>query len=198
MHKRSGFTIIEVIVTAAIAAVIVLAVGKFSNTISNVAVVLNNKLQTSQDLDQIFQVIVIELRSISQSSVGGYPIESASTSSLTFFSDIDRDGLFERVRYFLATSTLRKGVVRPTGTPLAYVTSTEIVTSVIPNIIPTGNLFSYYGDMATSTTNPLSSPIDVSAIRIVRMSLTADVSTSTSPKPTTMDATITIRNLRSN
>jgi prepilin-type N-terminal cleavage/methylation domain-containing protein len=196
--RQSGFTIFEVIVTAAIAAVIVLAVGKFSDTISGVGTLLHNKLQTSQDLEQVFQTVVIEIRSISQSSLGGYPIESASTSSLVFFSDINRDGSFERVRYFLATSTLRKGVVTPAGNPLAYVTSTEIVTSVIPNIVPGGNLFSYYGSVATSTMTPLPSPIDVAAIRIVKMSLTADVSTSTSPRPTTMDATITIRNLRSN
>src|SRR3989338_1809351 len=197
-RERAGFTLFEVLLAIGISAVIVLAVGKFSDTISGVGVLLNNKLQTSQDLEQAFQVITTDIRSISPSSNGAYPIEAASTSSFVFFSDINRDGLYDRVRYFLATSTLRKGVVKPSGSPLGDPTSTEIITSVIPNIVPGGNLFQYYGASATGTANPLPSPIDVSSVRIVKMALTADTSTSTSPRPTTMEATITIRNLRSN
>ncbi|MEK7094141.1 MAG: hypothetical protein AAB903_02245, partial [Patescibacteria group bacterium] len=126
-------------------------------------------------------------------------LESASTSSIVFYSDVERDGAMERVRYYFGTSTLQKGVTEPTSsTPPLYVTSTEAIKITVPYVKVGSSSFQYFGASATSTMVPLSSPIDVSMVRFMRVSLTADVSTSSAPRPITFSNIITIRNLRSN
>src|SRR3989344_1148360 len=118
-----GFTLIEAVLAVGISVSIIFAVASFRNNLDSLNKFLNSELQSRQDIDPTLQLMARELRSAGPSSLGGYPIESAGTSTLVFYSDIDRDGIFERVRYFLGTNVIRKGVVEPTGNPLVYSTS---------------------------------------------------------------------------
>jgi type II secretory pathway component PulJ len=199
MKKRSGLTLLEVVLSIGLTALIVIVLSKFSSTVTSVGTVINQRLQVQQDLEQTIQVMTTEIRSAGPSASGGYPLESAASSSFIFFSDVERDGVMERVRYYFGTSTLQKGVVEPSSsTPPIYVSSTEIVKAVIPNVIIGSSSFQYFGSSATSTAAPLTSPVDIAAVRFMRISISADVSTSSAPKPITFSNTITIRNLRSN
>ncbi|MFH1246360.1 MAG: type II secretion system protein [Candidatus Liptonbacteria bacterium] len=196
--KQRGFTLIEVLIATALAAIIVLAIGKFSSTISSIGTVLNGSLQVNQDLQAATRALVTDIRSIQPSSLGGYPIEQASTSSFAFYSDVDQDGLAEWINYYATTSTLEEGIIKPTGDPLQYATSTEVKKIIVPNLKPGTGIFQYFGSSYAGTSTPLASPVDISEIRVVQISLTADISTSTAPKPFTYNSIITIRNLRSN
>jgi prepilin-type N-terminal cleavage/methylation domain-containing protein len=196
--SRSGFTLFEVIIAIALSSIIVLGIGKFSNSISSVGVLINNELQADHDIQLAFRDIVSEIRSMEPSGAGAYPLETATTSSIVFYSDIDQDGIPERVRYTMATSSFQKGVIRPTGNPLTYPTSTEVVTTVAPSIIRSSSTFDYFDSSYTGTQTPLASPVSILAVRVVRVNLVAEVSTSTAPRPLILSNTITIRNLRSN
>lgn len=196
--KLAGFTFIEVVIVIAIFAVIFTAIASFSQNTNLLSNLINKSLQAEQDLRQTFQILVTEIRSAGPSSLGAYSIESAATSSLTFFSDIDEDGIFERVRYFVGTSTLRKGVIKPTGNPLVYATSSEILKTTVNYLLIATSTFEYYDANYTGSEAPLSAPIDVTKIRIVKVTVTADVNPGVAPKPVTFTNTITVRNLRSN
>lgn len=202
MHaSRNGFTLLEIIIALGITAVIVLAIGKFSNSISNIGVVINSSLQSNQDLTLAFRTVTTDIRSMGPGSNGAYPIDSVSSSSLTFYSDIDQDGVFEKVRYYITTSTFQKTVTEPTGNPLAYATSSAVTTIIIPALIVSTSspTFTYFDSSYTGgATGTLSGTIISSDIRVVTVRLTADTSTSTAPRPVTFTNTITIRNLRSN
>ncbi len=199
MNKRSGISLFEIIISVGLTAIIVMVLSRFSGTVSSIGTVINQRLQVQQDLEQALQGMVTEIRSAGPSAFGGYTLESASTSSIVFYSDVERDGAMERVRYYFGTSTLQKGVTEPTSsTPPLYVTSTEAIKITVPYVKVGSSSFQYFGASATSTMVPLSSPIDVSMVRFMRVSLTADVSTSSAPRPITFSNIITIRNLRSN
>ena len=193
-----GFTFIEVVIVIAIFAVIFTVIASFGQNTSLLSNLINKSLEIEQDLRQTFQVLITEIRSMGPSSLGAYPIESASTSSLGFFSDIDEDGVFERVRYFVGTSTLEKGVTEPTGNPLVYATSSEIIKSVVNYLILASTTFEYYDASYTGIEAPLSSPIDTAKIRIIKVTVTADVNPGVAPKPVTLTNAINVRNLRSN
>ena len=202
---KRGFSLVEIVLALGIFAITIFVMTSFRGNISVLDNLINQKLQSRQDLDQTFQVMVTELRSAGPSSLGAYAIESVGTSSLTFYSDYDADGIFERIRYFLQpgvnTSTLRRGVVEPIGNPLVYNTSTETVSDVGFHIVNTTstNLLQYYGPSATSTLSAtLTAPIDVSLVRYVKITLWADVKPRVSPKPVFFTQTVTVRNLRSN
>ena len=193
-----GFTLIEVVIVIAIFATIFTVIASFGQNTSLLSNLINKSLQAEQDLKQTFQILVTEIRSAGPSSLGAYPIESAATGSIAFFSDIDEDGIFERVRYFVGTSTLQKGVIKPTGNPLVYATSSEVLKTMVNYLLIATSTFEYYDSNYTGSEAPLSTPIDVTKIRIVKVTVTADVNPGTAPKPVTFTNTIDVRNLRSN
>lgn len=198
--NRRGISIIEVIFGVAIAASILFVISSLSGNLGTFQNFLNQKLQSRQDIDQAFQIMTTEIRSVGPSSAGAYPIDTANTSTFIFYSDIDKDGLFERIRYFSGTSTIQKGVLKPTGNPLVYASSTEIVTIAVTNVVRSTStvLFTYYDSNYTGSEPPLTYPLSVSAIRVVKFSTLADVNASSTPKPEYFSGTVLMRNLRSN
>lgn len=198
-YDRKGFSLIEVIIFAAIAGAVLFVVANTTKNVSTIEEFVNQKLKSRGDLEQTFQILVTDIRSAGPSSNGSYPIMSASTSSLIFYSDIDQDRIMERVRYFFTTSTITKGVIEPTGSPLVYASSSETLSNLIENVInsASSNFLNYYGDTFTGSGSPLSSPIDISKIRVVQVSVNVDTNPGETPKPTLFSDTVTIRNLRS-
>jgi hypothetical protein len=191
----------EVVIVIGLASLILLLIGRFSGTVTSLDAYTNQKLASREDVQQTFEVMITDIRSAGPSAIGAYAIESASTSSLVFFSDVNNDGIADRVRYFLSSSTVMRGVVRPTGTPLAYVTSTEIVNPVINYIIATSTpLFRYYDSSYTGNqTSSMPIPIDIPSIRAVQIQFYSDINPAAStPRPEFFSQTITVRNLRSN
>src|SRR3990167_3437860 len=65
---------------------------------------------------------------------GSYPLEIAGDWEIIFYSDIDYDGNAERVRYFLADSTLTKGIIEPTGFPITSPAGNEFVKIISENV----------------------------------------------------------------
>jgi len=201
-HRRDhlGFSLVEVLIAIAIAVGFIFAIVAFQGNFKSLQNFASQKLQSQQDIDQTVQIMTTAIRSAGPSSIGSYPIESAGTSSFVFYSDINKDGLYERVRYFLGTSTIQEGITEPSGNPLSYVTSTEVITSEVNDIIPSTStpLFSYYDANYTGTQLPMSYPLDVSKIRLVQFLFLADVNASSSPGPDFFSQMVDIRNLRSN
>jgi hypothetical protein len=202
-HRRThattqGFTLLELGIAMGISVVILGFIGLMENQLSRVATFINQELQNQQGLSLVFDTFVTEVRSMGPSSIGSYPIEAVSSTSITFFSDIDEDGTFERVRYSITSSTFEKAVIEPTGSPLQYATSSETSRVLITNVLAASSSFSYFDSTYTGEESPLGFPVNIPAVRVVRVDIYADISPSTAPQPSFFTNTITIRNLRSN
>jgi type II secretory pathway pseudopilin PulG len=198
--RCGGFTTIEIIVVVAMASLLVFVVSSFSGNLSVLQNLVGQKLQSRADVDQALQIMTTEMRSAGPSSLGAYAVDSAATSTFLFYSDINKDGLFEHVRYFLATSTIQKGVIEPTGNPLVYATSTEVVTTAMANVLfaSSTQLLTYYGPTFTGSEPPLAFPVDATQVRVVRVNFYADINPGKAPQPLFFSATVDLRNLRSN
>lgn len=171
-------------------------IGYFGNDLANYNIRLNTSLLAKQEMHQALQVMLPEIRSAAQSNVGNYPIEEAASTTLVIYSDIDRDGRFERVRYFLEGSTFKKGTVAPTGDPLTYDLGSEKVQELVHNMVGS-QIFTYYDAKATTTASaPLPSPVNVLDINMVRITLVANQGTTSSPSIVGVEGQATIRNLR--
>jgi len=199
-HNRSGFSLVEILIASLIAVSFIFLLLAFQGNLSSLQSFTSQKLQSAQDITQTIQLMTTAIRSAGPSSIGGYPIESASTSSFVFYSDIYKNGLFQRIRYFLGTSTLQEGITEPTGDPFAYVTSTEVVTTQMNDLILATStpFFTYYDANYTGTQSPMSYPLNISQIRIVQFTFSANVNSSGSPSPDYFSQMVDIRNLRSN
>lgn len=200
---KKGVTIAELVVVIGILGLIMIAISTFQ-----VNVIKNNRyaqdsLITLQDGRVIIRTMIKELRSVSPSNNGAFPIIQASTSTISFFSDIDGDGSKEQVRYFIASSTvLKKGIIRPTGTPSVYNSASEVITIIANNIKNSSStpLFTYYNSSydGTSTSTPLTYPLVLANVHLIRVDLVIDVDPNRSPIPRTYTSQVNLRNLKDN
>ena len=172
---RSGFSLVEVLVAIFIVSLIMMAVGAFQADVFKLNSVIQSGLSSQNDARKIIRPMVDEVRSASESSVGSYPIATATETVFTFYSDIDNDSLKERVRYFLDGSDFKKGVLKPTGSPFVYDESNENITEVVHNVI-NSEIFSYFDSSydGTSSYPPLDHPVSSSVIRLVKIELVVD------------------------
>lgn len=166
---NKGFSLIEILVVVAIAASVVIVVSNFGNNVAGLDTLVSGELQSKSDVTISLQMLNAAIQSASISANGAYPIENASTGSLAFYSDINKNGSPEHLRYFYATSTIYQGIIQATGTPATYPTSSEIVTDFIDHVIIASAtpLFSYYGSSYTGSQAPLTYPIAISSIRLI-------------------------------
>ena len=120
-------------------------------------------------------------------------------SSFTFYSNVDDDSFKERVRYFLDGTTLKKGIIKPSGTPLTYNPADEAVSELIHGVAnATTSIFSYYDKNYDGTNQALIEPIDIATVRLVKITIVTDKDPQTPPGPMTLTTQISIRNLKDN
>lgn len=134
------------------------------------------------------------IREANYSSEGAYPVITMSTSSLSFYADIDSDALVERVRYFVEGTALKQGVIDPAGDPPVY-TAPETITTVsnyIRNISQGTTTFRYFDTTGLQITNMSK----VTDMRFVRVDVIVNVDPFKLPNELILRSSATLRNLR--
>jgi prepilin-type N-terminal cleavage/methylation domain-containing protein len=197
--RQGGFTVVEILVTMAIFSIIIGAVSLFARDIFYFNNIFSGGLISYDDAEKILQPVSSEIRSASPSSLGAYSIEQADNNNFTFFTDINNDGLKERIRYFLSGNILKKGVIIPSGNPLQYSSGNETITDIVFNlrngVTP---IFAYYDTNYNGSTAPLTVPVSIPSIRLVKITLVIDVDPNKPPLPITVTTEVSIRNLKDN
>lgn len=197
--SKHGFTIIEIVISIFILTIIGIAVSFFAKDIFSLNRITSNSLSAQEEARRALKSMSAEIRTTSPSSVGAYPLIQTASSSFIFYSNIDNDSLKERVRYFIDGTTLKKGVIKPSGTVLTYNLSHEVVSELVHDVAnATTSIFSYYDRHYDGTTLPLTEPIDIATVRMVKISVTIDKDPQTQPGPMTFTTQISMRNLKDN
>ena len=193
-------TLAETLVALSIFIIIMVVVATFQVNVFSYQKSVSGSFQTAQDAQVLLRVIMKELRSISPSANGAYPIESAGTSSIIFFSDSNGDGIVEKYAYNLVGSSLLKTITVPSGSPAIYNPVNQSTTTLVTNIRNSTSLpvFEYYDENFDGTTGALSMPIMVTSVRSIRVTLNLDVDPNRSPLPISYSAQIQLRNLKTN
>ena len=199
--KNRGNTLIEVLISLGIFSLLTLAAAWLLVTTLRSNGIVWEQLQTSNDGRKALQHVVDDVRRAEFSSIGAYPIVTATTNTFTFYANIDTDSFREQVRFWLTSSTLKKGVTEPSGNPLQYNPANEVVVDVAHSIInATQNnpIFSYFGQSYTGIEPPLTSPVTTTDIRMVKIQLDIERDQQRSPAPLHVETTVQIRNLKTN
>lgn len=171
LAANGGFTLLEFMAAIGIFVIIILAVGVFWDYVTDLGIFFFNNLSAQQEINQTFSEMILENRSLGSSSTGSFAVASAGTSTYTFYSDIDSDGLYEQVRYFLQNNILKKGVIKPSGNPLTYNPADEKISEAVHNMDSTlQGIFSYYAS-STIENGVMSYPINILNIRMIQIKL---------------------------
>lgn len=148
--------------------------------------------------------VVSELRHARQADNGDYPVESADDFDLKAYLDIDKDGVTERVHYFLdqATDQMKRGITNPTGTaPVTYPAADDSVTVMTNYVVNESDdpVFSYYnGDYPGDTVNnPLATPASVGQIRLIKVHFLVNIDPVHAPENIAIESFADLRNLNS-
>jgi type II secretory pathway pseudopilin PulG len=197
--KKFAFTVIEIIIVIGIFIIVSLIVFGWQKDIFSFQEIFRKKISFQEQVRKIVKDFTAEVRTAQYSSLGSYPIEEATKSSFIFYSNIDNDQLVERIRYFLDGKKLKKGIIKPSGQPLRYNLADEKIIELIDFVInPNQEIFLYYDKNYTGTGNPLPFPVNISSIRLVKMTITIDDDLNRPPEAITETVEVTIRNLKDN
>ena len=198
-NQKSGFTIVEVLVSIFILTLIGLAVSSFFKDIFSFNRIISGSLTAQDEARRALKTMSAEIRTASPSSLGAYTLVQTATSSFVFYSNIDGDSFKERVRYFLEGATFKKGVIKPSGLPLTYNPASEVITELIHDVVNAAtSTFSYYDENYDGTTQALAEPINISIVRLVKIIVVIDHDPAQPPGPMTLTTQINMRNLKDN
>ena len=200
IYVPRGVSIIEIIIVVFIFGLIGTAIWGVGADIFSYNRILNIGLSANHEARQTVKKMSAEIRSISPSSLGAYPIAEASTTSFTFYVDADGDGLKERIRYFLDTGTLKKGIIVPAGIPLVYNPAAEMFLEMVHDVAngAGGTIFEYHDTNYDGTTPALAQPVNVLSVRLVKVTLIIDNDPARPPATTTVTTQMSMRNLKDN
>lgn len=170
----NGFTLIEVLVASAILVILAFGFLGLQYIIGQNQVSVWRNFLSIEDANSSLSNLSRELRDARQSATGGYLLEVANDNEIVFYSDIDYDGVVERVRYTLSGDQLVKGVTKPAGQPVSYPLDSE-KNKVITDIVRNGSVavFYYYNSDWPKDTinNPLSQATRISETAQVKVLL---------------------------
>ena len=133
----------------------------------------NGVLSNTNQATIISDTFVNELRNATYGANGAYTINQATDNQIIFFSTAPKhDGTVSQIRYYIVGNNLYKGITNPGGTPLSYVGQTETITNLSTQMSMGANpLFYYYDGNYNGNGNPLTQPVNINAVRFIKINL---------------------------
>ena len=194
-HNIRGFTLVEMLVVIFITGIVGIAINSMVVNFYKTNAYLLEETKAIDSAHRGLSTSFIDLREASYGDDGSYPIRSVSTSSITFFSDVDNDGVVEKIRLYLLNGSFYRGVTESTSTPPTYVGQPELTTTIANYVrnSTTTPIFRFYdvnGTLISSSTVPIASIASIST------SLMVDLNPLRAPDILILQETATLRNIR--
>jgi len=198
LHSKRGFTLIETVVFISVFTLVMIIL---------VSSIIFFYRANAYSVEQSFAVnsarkgielLVRDIREVTYSDEGAYPLIDGADNNISFYSDIDRDNNVERVRYFLEDGSLKKGVTKSSGNPLSYDLGTEIVSIISPDIRndeQSVSIFRYYNDTGGEIFNV---GVNITDISFVTVNLIVNINPNRLPNEFTLQSSATLRNVKTN
>ncbi len=192
MINNKGITYMEILVAVAVFVLASLMVAGF---IIQSFRVQNFSLEQSGAISEArrgVETMVKELRETMPADTGAYALVSADDHELIFYADYDRDNAVERVRYSLDGTDFKKGVVEPTGSPISYSGTEEVI--VLSRYVRNGSepIFVYKNE----SYDQLPTPADVNDVTLINVYLKINVKENNSPGDFELESEVQLRNLK--
>lgn len=206
LHDK-GFTLVEMMIALAVLVIMTVAIVTLFIFLYREQATDIVRIQRISAASQAIKKMSSEIRKINRGEVdGSSPIEFGGGNGLMFYSDIDDDGLMEKVEYSLSGTNLEKIVTEPEliGSSYKYVNPNDPI--VIVSDVKNGAepIFRYYGNDYTGSEDPLpliDPPLDppsvsIAEIRLIEISLDINPDNNYLTQPFHIETKIHPRNLK--
>lgn len=193
-------TLLELLVVLGIVTIIIAGAVTFFKDTFSFNRSITNSLDITGNARRALKTMIAEIRVASPSSLGAYPLVQTATSSFIFYGDVDADVQKERVRYYRSGTTLMRGIVDPTGSPLTYNLGSEVVAQIAKNVVNDNStpIFTYYDSSYSGTQAPLSGAFDASLVRLIKINLVIDSTGTSTVSSDVFSSQVSMRNLKDN
>lgn len=191
---KRGFTLAEMLVVIAMTGVIGLAMQYAIQYFYRAnAYVLQGTAAINSARSGVTET-TSNLREATYGDDGSYPISNADVTSITYYSDVDRDGGVERVRTYLIGQTLYRTVTNAGGNPPSYTGQTPATTTLATYVSNGATpIFRYYDNMGTE----LAGTVNLAQVSSIGMTLMVDINPLRAPDIYTLTQSATLRNVGS-
>jgi len=183
-YLEKGFSLIEITISVAVLTLILSLVGLFQTDVFSMNNLIGSGLSDQYNNKQFVKAFVFELRNATTSPVGDYPLVQVGTSTLVFYSNIDNESDIEKISYYLDGASFKKVVIKPVGENV-YSDDNKVLIKEIQNV-QSGNIFEFYASSTDGTfaRSPMSEPINLHDVRLVKMKLqtTSVIETRVAPR----------------
>lgn len=189
-ENKNGFTIIELLVVISIMGIISTLVLNFTVMGFKATRFEAEQAEAVTQARNALSIMKKEIRGANNSAHGDYPLLIIENQEFVFFSDIDKDDVYEKVGYYLDGLELKKAVTEP-GALNDYSETPDV--TVIANYVnnQSEDIFTYYNsDYATAG--------DINEVRLINMNLKINVTPEIAPADIYVEADVALRNLKSN
>lgn len=188
-----GFTLAETIVVIALVAIVGVAMQYAIQYFYRAnAYVLQSTAAINSARNGV-STMASHMREATYGDDGSFPLANLSTSSVTFFADVDRDGGVERVKAYLIGTTFYRVVTNAGGTPLSY-NGQAPATSTLATHVKNGTstpIFRFYDNNGAELTGS----INLTEVSSISVTLKVDVNPQRAPEIYTLTQSATLRNL---
>lgn len=198
MEDQRGITLVELLVTIGIMGVVLSMIFTFVKDSLDFQERSVERAAVNEACKNALGDVEASTIGMIESESGAFPLVSAGADDMSFYSDIDLDDTVEKVRIYRQGINLVREITEPVGesypgTP----TKTENICTYM-NLSPTDDVFIYYGDDYTGNENPLSEPVSVPDVRVVKIVLECEVDPELDPNADYFYSTfVKLRNLES-
>jgi len=169
---QRAFTLMETLIAMAIFVLVILGITVMAQMAYHYYNFIFNQAEIVTTFQKSINELSKEVREMRQADNGAYNLEEAGANEIIFYSNLDSAPDVERVRYFIEEGCLKKGIIKPTGSPAAYLPENEEVSQINCNVANAAGepLFAYYnGYPGTGTL--MATPVNVNLVKIVKISL---------------------------
>jgi type II secretory pathway pseudopilin PulG len=167
----SGVSLIELLIVIAMLGLIGAGFLGLQYVFSQNQVIAWQNYMNVEEANSTITQITRELRTADQSEDGSYLLETPNDQEIVFFSDVDYDGIVEKVKYSLDGTNLTKTITEPTTDPITYPAANERAKVITGNIRNGSDPIFYYfnSDWPSDTTNnPLTVDNRISDTRLIK------------------------------
>jgi Tfp pilus assembly protein PilW len=195
-----GMMLVELLIALAVFSIVIIAVGAMGANIFIFNSTTTGSFQATQNAQAILKTILKEIREASPGANGAYPLISAGSTTLSFYSDVDNDSIAEQISYSLIGTNFYRSVIKAAGSPPVYSVANQSTTTLITNVINGDSIpsFQYFDTNYTGTSSPLTHPVVPSSVKLIQINQRIDIDPNRSPLPVIFTVQANIRNLKTN